>query len=47
MRKTGADNRIELSMRTLNRPSAPQETSHGREDARVRNAAEPSKTILE
>ena len=44
MRKTGADNRIELSMRTLNRTVAPQTPPRGREDAPGRIAAEPTRT---
>jgi DNA-binding NarL/FixJ family response regulator len=40
MRKSGADNRIELSMRTLNRPSLPETPLEEREEPPRRNAPE-------
>ena len=46
MRKTGADNRIELSMRALNRPAGPQTPDHGREETAKRKASEPSRRPL-
>jgi DNA-binding NarL/FixJ family response regulator len=44
MRKTGADNRIQLSMRTLNRPAAPQKPSRETEDDPRGIAGESART---
>ena len=46
MRKTGADNRIELSMRTLNRPTAPQTPMRGRGETPGRHGPEPPRGSL-